>query len=103
MAWTKEDAERLQRGEVQGRRIEAPILLIRPKLKPFKSHVDGSVITTHRELQHHNLRNDVAPMEDFIPLWEEKAKEREKIFDSSKSSSEERKKDIIQVVEQLKR
>lgn len=103
MAWTKEDAERLMRGEVEGKRIECPMLLIKPELKPFKSHVDGSIITSHRELKHHNLRNDVAPMEEFQPLWAEKAKEREKIFDPTKASSEDRKRDVIQAVEQLKR
>lgn len=103
MTWTKEDAERLKRGEVQGKRIQAPMLLIKPELQPFKSHVDGSVITTRRQLHHHNLRNDVAPMEEFKPLWEEKAKEREKIFLPEKASSEDRKKDVIQAVEQLKR
>lgn len=33
--------------------------LVKGKFEPFKSQLDGSVITTERELQEHNKRNNV--------------------------------------------
>lgn len=38
--------------------------LVKGKFEPFKSQIDGSVITCERELQEHNKRNNVALLGD---------------------------------------
>ena len=42
----------------------APKGFVTGKFEPFKSHVDGSLITSQRELQEHNRRNNVVSMAD---------------------------------------
>lgn len=42
----------------------APKGFVTGKFEAFKSHVDGSLITNHRELQEHNRRNNVVSMAD---------------------------------------
>jgi len=42
----------------------APKGFINGKFEPFVSHVDGSLITTQREMAEHNKRNNVVSMAD---------------------------------------
>lgn len=44
--------------------LSAPMGFVTGKFEPFKSTVDGSLITSQRELQAHNSRNNVVSMAD---------------------------------------
>jgi hypothetical protein len=55
-------------------------VLICPDITPFKSVVDGTVITGRRALREHNKRNDVTFTEDFRGDWERKAKDRASMY-----------------------
>lgn len=46
-------------GEVRKIILSAPVGFVTGKLEPFKSQIDGTIITTERELQEHNKRNNV--------------------------------------------
>lgn len=65
-------------------------ILICPDIEPFKSSVDGSVITGRRALREHNKRNDVTNPADFRSHWEGKAKERERMFGGDPSFDRQR-------------
>jgi len=56
-----------------------------PDIEPFKSPVDGSIVTGRRSLREHNKRNDVTNAADFKETWEKAAKEREKFYTGSSS------------------
>lgn len=51
-----------------------------PDIEPFKSPVDGTIVTGRRSLREHNLRNNVTNAADFKGEWESAAKERAKFF-----------------------
>jgi hypothetical protein len=55
-------------------------VLICPDISPFKSVVDGTVITGRRALREHNKRNDVTFTEDFKGDWDRKTKERDSMY-----------------------
>lgn len=55
-------------------------ILICPDISPFKSVVDGTVITGRRALREHNKRNNVTFTEDFNGEWETKRKERDRMY-----------------------
>lgn len=55
-------------------------ILVCPDISPFKSVVDGSVITGRRALREHNLRNNVTFTEDFRGDWENARKVRESMY-----------------------
>lgn len=42
----------------------APVGFVTGKFEPFKSQVDGSVITCQADLREHNIRNNVANLHD---------------------------------------
>jgi len=44
--------------------FSAPRGFVTGKFEPFISHVDGSLITSQREMQEHNIRNNVVNMAD---------------------------------------
>ena len=44
--------------------LSAPTGFVTGKFEPFKSTVDGSLITSQRELQQHNQRNNVVSLAD---------------------------------------
>lgn len=44
--------------------LSAPMGFVTGKFEPFKSTVDGSLITNQRELQAHNSRNNVVSLAD---------------------------------------
>ena len=65
--------------------------------EPFVSPVDGSLITTHRDLENHNKRNSVVNSAEFSPEFlESKRKERERILRGEHTREEkfERKREI---------
>lgn len=52
-------------------------LIIRDNFEPFRSVVDGSLISNHRDLEAHNKRNGVVNTAEFNPEFlERKHKER---------------------------
>lgn len=55
-------------------------VLICPDIEPFKSSVDGTVITGRCALREHNKRNDVTNPADFKSHWENKGKERASMY-----------------------
>jgi hypothetical protein len=55
-------------------------ILICPDIAPFKSVVDGTIITGRSKLREHNKRNDVTFSEDFRGDWERKGKERDSMY-----------------------
>jgi hypothetical protein len=55
-------------------------VLVCADITPFKSVVDGTVISGRRALREHNKRNDVTFTEDFKGDWERKAKERARMY-----------------------
>jgi len=62
--------------------LTAPKGFVKGKFEPFKSTVDGSIITTQRELQQHNDRNNVVSMADGYSTEELlAAKPKEEVLD----------------------
>lgn len=55
-------------------------ILVCSDITPFKSIVDGSIITGRRALREHNKRNSVTFTEDFKGHWENTAKERAAMY-----------------------
>lgn len=49
-------------------------------LKPFRSHVDGSMITSRSGLREHNRRNNVVHAEEFDFVWKKAQKERDAYY-----------------------
>ena len=67
------------------------------QMEPFRSPVDGSIITNKRELAEHNRRNNVVNLHDG---YDEKAVEGFTKRDWSKDSEKERTKDLSADMEQ---
>ena len=75
-----------------GRVLTAPSMLLPTKpFEPFKSPVDGSLVSSRRELQEHNKRNNVVNTHDG---YDEKAILGWTNKDLQKPLDEERKKDL---------
>lgn len=51
-------------GEVRRVILSAPKGFVRGQLEPFKSQVDGTLITCEKDLQEHNKRNNVCLLGD---------------------------------------
>jgi hypothetical protein len=66
--------------EVTVERNRGSGLLIMGDIEPFKSPVDGSVITGRSALRQHNKRHNVTNPADYKEEWKTKAKERAKVF-----------------------
>jgi hypothetical protein len=64
--------------------------------EPFRSPVDGSVITNSRELSEHNKRNNVVPLHDG---YDEAAVKKFTETDWQKPLDQERKQDLGQDME----
>lgn len=66
--------------EVTAHRANRSGVLIMGDIEPFKSSVDGTVITGRKSLRDHNKRHGVTNPADFKNEWKQKAEERKKIF-----------------------
>lgn len=73
------------------RQVITPPRLFTKGFEPFRSPVDGSIISTHRELAEHNKRNNVVNLHDG---YDEKAVQSFTKQDLFKGHEEERKKDL---------
>jgi hypothetical protein len=51
-----------------------------PDIEPFKSPVDGTIVSGRRSLREHNLRNNVTNAADFKETWEQARKDRESFY-----------------------
>jgi hypothetical protein len=79
-------------------------VLICPDISPFKSVIDGSVITGRRALREHNKRNNVTFTEDFKGEWESKRKERDRMYGGDPTFDRTRRLEHIkQAVDKLSR
>jgi hypothetical protein len=57
--------------------------------EPFKSMVDGTIISTNKQLREHNKRNNVVNADEFTPeFYAEKAKERADFYQGKHSRQE---------------
>lgn len=70
-------------------------VLICPDIAPFKSIVDGSIITGRAGLREHNLRNGVTFSEDYKNEWAEKAKVRDKMYSGDSKFDQKRRIEAI--------
>lgn len=104
MTWTEEDAKRLMEKTWETHPpSKGPQILVRGSFEPFKSPVDGRIITTHRALEKHNKENEVVDSREFSQeYYEKKAKERAALFDENQNpNSDERKQVIHKVIGEL--
>ena len=100
--WTEEDAERLiEKSWDDVERRQAPLAIVKGKFDAFVSPVDNSVITSQRQLDQHNKRNNVVDSREFSQAYyDRKAAERAKLFDpESGHDSKQRKKDIVDAIQ----
>jgi len=66
--------------EVTARQPNSSGVIIMGDIQPFKSSVDGTVITGRRALRDHNKRHNVTNPADFKNEWKQKTEERKKVF-----------------------
>ena len=74
--------------------------------EPFKSMVDGTLISTNRQLREHNKRNNVVNAGEFSQgHFEEKAKERANFYEGKHSRKEtlKRKQEIYETMMRAER
>jgi hypothetical protein len=69
-----------------------------PDIEPFKSPVDGSIVTGRAALREHNLRNNVTNTADYKNEWAEAAKKREN-FRTGRAKDPERTRELIKAWE----
>lgn len=70
-------------------------ILVCGDIEPFKSIVDGSIITGRAALREHNLRNNVTFSEDYRDEWATKAKERERMYAGDRTFDQKRRVEAI--------
>ena len=67
------------------------ISIIRDNFDAFRSVVDGTVISNHRELEEHNRRNNVVNSCEFSPEFLARKKaEREQVLSTGRTKGETR-------------
>jgi hypothetical protein len=55
-------------------------------IQPFRSPVDGSIISDRKQLEEHNKRNNVVSANEFTPeFYERKARERADFYEGKRS------------------
>lgn len=75
-------------------------ILVCADISPFKSSVDGTVITGRRALREHNKRNGVTFTEDYRSDWDRARKERDTMFSGDAKFDRKRRVDhIVNAVE----
>lgn len=70
-------------------------VLVCADIEPFKSIVDGSVISGRAGLREHNRRNNVTFTEDYKDEWKGKACERERMFSGDPSYDKKRRVEAV--------
>lgn len=75
-------------------------VLVCPDIEPFKSIVDGTIITGRAALREHNLRNNVTFTEDYREEWKAKQKIRNAMYTGDKNFDRKRRVEhIVRAVE----
>lgn len=74
-----QDPKTLELIEVTPRRSISGVTIM-PDIKPFISPITGKEITGRRALREHNKMHNVTNTADFKGEWEQKAKERARLF-----------------------
>lgn len=69
-----------------------------PDIEPFKSPVDGSIVSGRAALREHNRRNNVTNTADYKNEWADAAKKREAFF-TGKSRDPERARELARAWE----
>jgi hypothetical protein len=75
---------------------------VRGDIEPFVSQVDGSIISTRRDLAEHNTRNSVTNTEDYSEGWFE-TKGKEHALAAQGKTDKDRKERKIALAEELGR
>jgi DUF917 family protein len=76
--------------EVTVQRTNSSGVLIRGDIEPFKSVVDGSVISGRAALREHDKRHNVTNPADFKNEWAAKRKERDRAYTPGSGYDRER-------------
>lgn len=63
--------------------------MIMTDIKPFRSTVDGTVVSTRSQLEAHNKRNNVTNSSDFSPEYV-KGRARQKLRNQAKADKQDR-------------
>jgi len=74
--------------------------------EPFKSMLDGTIISTNKQLREHNKRNNVVQADEFTPeFYERKAQERADFYQGKNSRAEslKRKQEIYETMMRAER
>ncbi len=75
-------------------------------IEPFRSPVDGSVISDRKQLREHNKKHGVVNAEEFSPeFYERKAKERARLYTGERTKEEvlKNRREIYEVINHLER
>ena len=81
-------------------------IIVRGNFDAFRSPIDGSLISNHREYTDHCKKHDVVPAQEFNQeFFERKAAEREAFFKGEHSEREKlaRKKEVWEIINYLER
>lgn len=87
-------------------RTQAASANIHGDIEPFRSPVDGSIISDRKQLREHNKRNNVVSTDEFSPeFYAKKAEERERFFKGERSREETlaRKQELYEVLTRAER
>ncbi len=78
--------------------------LIMPDIEPFKSPVDGSVVSGRAALRDHNKRHGVTNPADFKNQWQSQSNERARAYTPGSGYDKQRRREkIIAAVEKHSR
>ena len=92
--------------DAAARALEPQGAAIHGIFEPFKSMVDGTVISTNKQLREHNTRNNVVNADEFSPeFYERKAQERADFYQGKHSRQEslKRKQEIYETMMRAER
>ena len=63
------------------RDAQSGVSIVRDNFEPFRSVVDGTVISNHRQLEEHNRRNNVVLADEFDQShYRQREEERRKLY-----------------------
>ena len=92
--------------EVGDRRSHGVSFLVKGDFDAFKSPVDGSIISTQRDLDEHNRKHNVVNAQEFSDNWyAEKAAERARHYQGDLTSAERQRRgeEIHRIIERYER
>ena len=81
-------------------------LAVHGDIEPFRSPVDGTVISDRKQLREHNKRNNVVSADEFSPeYYKQKAEQRASHFEGRRSKEEtfQRKREMYELAMRAER